>query len=79
MIRIRCMSAPQVGDLYRLNPNGNLMTNYFGLPLDVADDDAPEIASWPIARVAAVGAYWSNQPEGTSGYYVEIERVNGRS
>jgi len=72
MTKIRCMSAAQVGERYRLDPDGYLLTDMMGFPVAVEADDAPQIASWPVARVVKVGAYWSNQPEGTSGYYVEF-------
>lgn len=72
MIRIRCMTAPQVGDSYRLL-DGVLMTDMRGFPITASADQDDELqAISTIARVARVGAYWSHQPTGTSGHYVEL-------
>ena len=72
-VKIRTMAAPQVGDEYRML-DGEIMTDLRGFPVLAESGDHPAlVACTTIARVADVGAYWSNQSEGVSGWYVEMQ------
>lgn len=71
MTKLRTMAAPQVGDEYTTLAD-HVLCDCMGLPV------AEPIAEPGFGRscVVRVGAYWSDQPSGASGWYVELEPVH---
>ena len=70
MQKLQTMSAVQVGDEFAAL-DGRIWTDCGGYPVT----GAIQCTGFGRVRITHVGAHWSSQPQGCSGYYVYFEII----